>query len=541
MLPTAFRALLVVAVIAGRVGAQLPRVDVVGTLVQPASVAEDRLRLGQLFGTGSTPDFLIRAVSSLNPSSGQGDGFTFRVIAPEIGIIHNSALPFGMNDGPVWAARGLSTQITAGVTAEWGRLRAILAPQFWSAENRDFQVIQYLPVQPDGRSPWSNPFHPLPSSIDLPYRFGDRPLSAVDAGQSSISADLGRVVAGFGTENLWWGPGIQNAIVMSNNAPGFPHAFARTDGGWRTPAGRFDAEWILGTLRESPFFDSDDGNNTRSIAGLVVAWTPTADSGLTIGAARTVWANTTSSVPVGAMFDMLRDVGRPNTDTSSSAGPDQIFSLFGRWVFPGAGFETYAEWARFEQPASLRDFLEYPQHSQAYTVGLQWARPVQVRGGDARLRVQAEGTYLEPDPAQRVRPVGTTYASRVVPQGYTNRGQSLGAAIGPGSSSQWLAVDLFSTRYTVGGYLERIRRDNATLWTHIVPEPKSEDLSLIGGLRGSLIWRDVQVAIDFTHDVRLDYFFQDRPNKDDPFHQGVDIGNNTLSLRISTAIGRRAR
>ncbi len=512
--------------------AQRRRIEISGSLVQPASVGEDRIRLRQLTETGGAPDFLIRSTSSLTaPLS--GDGFRFALVAPELAVVTNSALPFSMNDGPLWAGRGLNTMITGGVTAAWGRFRAILAPQVWSAQNSDFQVIHYLPVEPDGRSIWSNPFHPLPSSIDLPYRFGDERLSGVEAGQSSLSATFSRVIAGIGTENLWWGPGIQNAIVLSNNAAGFPHAFVRTNNGWRTRAGRFDAQWILGSLRESSFFDSVATNDTRSISGLVVVWTPAADSGLSIGATRTVWANSTSDVPVGALFNVLRDVGRPNSDTAAAAGStDQIFSLFARWVFPRAGFEAYGEWARFELPASFRDFLEYPQHSQAYTVGLQWAKPVRVRGTDAHLRVQAEGTYLEPDPSQRVRPVGTTYASRSVPQGYTNRGQSLGAAIGPGSSSQWVAVDVFGARYSFGGYVERIRRDNATLWTSIVYEPKSEDLSLIGGLRGSVTWRGMQVALDFAHDVRLDHLFQDLAFTD--HHEGVDIANNTLSLKIST-------
>ena len=42
---------------------------------------------------------------------------------------------------------------------------------------------------------------------------------------------------------------------------------------------------------------------------------------------------------------------------------DQISVLFGRWVFAPHGLEIYGEWARFEQPASFRDFLEFPQHS----------------------------------------------------------------------------------------------------------------------------------------------------------------------------------
>src|SRR5690606_16536278 len=100
---------------------------------------------------------------------------------------------------------------------------------------------------------------------------------------------------------------------------------------------------------------------------------------LTLGIARAVVAERSPGEnPLPALFDAFRNVGRPGSAVAPDtlADADQILSLFARWVFPGAGFEAYAEWARFEQPASLRDLLTAPGHSQGYTLGLQWARPL---------------------------------------------------------------------------------------------------------------------------------------------------------------------
>ena len=36
------------------------------------------------------------------------------------------------------------------------------------------------------------------------------------------------VGAGLSTENLWLGPGLRNSILLTNNAPGFPHLFLGT-------------------------------------------------------------------------------------------------------------------------------------------------------------------------------------------------------------------------------------------------------------------------------------------------------------------------
>ena len=88
-------------------------------------------------------------------------------------------------------------------------------------------------------------------------------------------------------------------------------------------------------------------------------------------------------------------------------------------------------------------------------------------------------------------------------------------------------------------FLERIRWDNATLWLPIVPQPKNEDISLLGGLRGSVTWKGARLGLEFTHAVRLDYLYQDRiANETQGTHAGVDLRNNTLALTLTTALGR---
>ena len=210
---------------------------------------------------------------------------------------------------------------------------------------------------------------------------------------------------------------------------------------------------------------------------------------------------------------------------------DQIFSLFARWVFPAAGFEAYAEWARFEEPLSFRDLLESPGHSEGYTLGLQWAHPLAEK---RTFRLQSEASYLEPDPSLRIRPVATTYTSRGVPQGFTNLGKTLGAAIGPGASSQWLAGDVFAPRWRIGAYANRIRWDNGVLFEDIVPQYKRQDVTLSAGLRGSVSWQGTTVLIDFAHAARFNYLFQSYILGPAKFG-GIDILNNTLSVSLSRA------
>jgi hypothetical protein len=249
-----------------------------------------------------------------------------------------------------------------------------------------------------------------------------------------------------------------------------------------------------------------------------VAWTPPHAPNVTVGFTRAVYAPVSGwgRIPTRLLDALLRNPGRPNNhlpgDTVVVPGPDQVFSLFGRWAFPSAGVEAYAEWARNELPASVRDFLTAPNHTQGYTLGLQWARPV---GPGGTVRVQFEATYLEKSATLTDRPVGTWYTSRAVLQGYTNLGQVIGAAIGPGASSQWVAVDYLAPRWHAGVFASRTRWDGEALytfppanWAGIDSRYCSHDTSVLFGLRGALRTFLGLVELSYELDQRLNVFFR---------------------------------
>jgi hypothetical protein len=505
-------------------------------IVAIGSDADDRARVAQLGGSSATDITMLRSMSRLSATFDSTTKWRFGFAIPEVRAVRNSGLPFSLNDGPLWAGRGWSRSITPAVIARTGWATLILAPSFVSSDNERFQVIPYPQVGRSPRSVWANPFHPLPESIDLPLRFGDQRVHSASFGQSSLTVNARGVAVGIASENLWWGPGIRNAITLSNNAPGFPHLFLQTRQPLHTRAGTFDAQWVVGQLSDSHFFDSTSTGTRRTLSGLAATWTTPFDSTLTLGIARIVMSSTTPrhGFPFAA-FDVLHSVGHLNTDTLApvpSPARDQITSLFGRWLYPAAGFEAYAEWARFEEPLSLHDFLEFPGHSEGYTLGFQWARPV---SHGRTFRLQSEASYLEPDPSLRLRPVAVTYTSRGVPQGFTEQGQMLGAAIGPGASSQWLAADVLDAQWRLGPYLGRIRWDNGTFEEPIVPLFKRPDVSLFAGLRGGVTWRGVDLLVDFTHAARFNYLFQTYIVPGTNRTQGVDLINNTLSVTVSTA------
>lgn len=527
-----FALLLAVAVAGQSAQAQIVGVN---QLTRPALERDDLSRIKTAVDSSAQRYSVLRAPSRQLPWPQRRIAIT--LLTPEFTYGSNSQLPYSFNDGPIWQGRGINRQALAGLAITLGPLRIIAAPQFYSAENLRFQTIPYPQNLPEYRSVWATPFHQAPEGIDLPLRFGDQPLKSSVAGQSSLTLRLPVVELGLSTENVWWGPGKQNALLWSSQGEGVPAAFVRTREPIKTRAGTWDAWYTVGALRESDYFDHTPGNNRRSLGGIAINWQPPNSTGVEFGFARLVIsADTLSGRTLGLPF---RSVGRPNTvDKDSHRNADQITSLWARWAPPGAGFDAWVEWARFEEPASLRDLLESPGHSQGYTVGLQWAHPVR----NTAVRLWGEATYLEPDPSLRIRPVGITYVSRSVAQSFTNRGQMLGAGIGPGASSQWVGTDWVHPRWRVGAYAARVRWDNAALFTPVVPEWRRQDISLINGLRVGGEWMHTRIFVDWAHEVRLNYLFQAwYSSYETGLTKGIDFVNNALTVTLSTSYQRSNR
>ena len=508
------------------------------------SEVEDRWRLDQLWGRSSSAGFLLRSASSMTTSL-SGSGFRSGFLLPQTRVSHNSAVPYPTNDGSLWAGRGTGGVIMAGYRAEWRGVMLVLAPEFVYASNQHIAAIDsetyYFPPIPPHRSPFASRWHVEPNSIDTPWRFGDEPIQQLHPGQSSLALRARGAQLGISTENNWWGPGIRNAILLSSNAPGFPHVFVRTAHPVRTRVGAFEARWLMGALAESRFFDTLSTNDLRSFSAAAVTWQPLWEPDLTFGVARAVyspmdrWTDLT-----GRVFDVFAVTDRPSAGASSEEpdrAADQLVSLFWRWLFPRSGFEFYGEWARTELPASLSDFLVAPNHTQGYTLGMQWAG-TGPRGTDL-FRVQGEITSLQQSSGDPARAGAPFYTSRTIPQGYTNRGQVLGAAIGQGSSSQWLAVDYVSPRWRAGAFAARIRWDDDTHYSIPWPEGNGwceHDVSLLPGVRGAWNTGLATISADLTAGQRLNAFHQNKsgcPNG--PFR--VDVRNTTLSIAITPAIG----
>jgi len=479
----------------------------VGGEVFVNSEAEDYLRLLQVTGRiplypWSVRGFSLREVESLAPAAEdhpwsdrydyrfpRGGAPTFQVVRPEARLIFNSGFPYGHNDGPIWAGRGLTTAISMGAAASIGPLSLTLAPIYFRAENREFDLFQFYPSRA-GKAAYFDPLSP--QHIDLPQRFGDDSYARLDPGQSTIRLDIPYLTAGVSTANQHWGPAREFPILLGNNAPGYLHVFLGTPSPVNVWLGELHGRFIWGSLTQSEFSPLPDGmTDRRFTSALALTFTPRGLPGLEVGGAR-IFHETWPEDGINGS-DLIRPVESVlkkylpekgffdgNEDHRKSSPDNQLLSVFARLVLPGSGFEIYGEYGREDANFDFRDFvLALDQHA-SYGLGF---RKVWSGGEDRMVSVRGELVNGQISHLIRVRTQVHHYRHSWVVQGHTQHGQILGSPAVRGGQGSILGIDLHRPWGRLSGDWTRIiRMEWGGYWEGNESFPDLGGIDLMNGL-----------------------------------------------------------
>ncbi len=350
-----------------------------------------------------------------------------------VGTVYN----FGSatdNPGVVWTGKGLTAFAAGGGVARYGPISIALRPvAFWS-QNRSFSE----PL--DSTATFRNPA--FPTTIDLPWRFGDKSYARLDPGESWIQIDTRSFAAGLSTASQEWGPMHEYPLLFGPNSGGFPHVFAGSGIPWNVAVGSVSARMIIGQLDPSAFAPDHDGSRRRLGAGLAASFVPKFWPNFEIGGGRFFhrrWPSdgvdlSTLKIPFDA-FLITHEEGAVDV-------PDnQLASLFARFVSPSASAEIYGEFMRDDHNRDLRDLLIEPDHESAFALGIRkaWVN----RSSGVVSVVTLESVNARMSHLTRVRGEAPLYVHSSIVEGHTERGKLLASPAAFGGSGLAIIVSRY--------------------------------------------------------------------------------------------------
>ena len=390
---------------------------------------------------------------------------TFRVYGPELFMSGNTAAPYGQNDGALWQGRGFNASLTAGIRFEAYGVEATFKPQFSFSQNVAFDIMkpQMSGANYAGKG---NTYGYFWGIVDAPQRFGDEPFFTWDWGDSEIRYTWKTLTIGFGTQTIWLGPANLNSMLHSNNAPSYP----KLDIGLRRQRvtlpwldwyiGDVEARLWVGCLSESNYFDNNASNDYTMFHGLSFAYAPSFLPGLTL------FANRVALVPWS--WENLKYIIPKDKNTIE----DQKASFGVSWIFPPVGLEIYGElgvddFIKNGFDGEIEGYIRYPFHTMLYTIGLK--KSIQLLPKyNLYGELYFEWNSMEMSQDFQFQWAYSPYFHSIIRQGYTNRGQWLGAGSGWGGNSQILGFRVYYPKGTTAFFIQRNNPDNNYLYSKAV-------------------------------------------------------------------------
>jgi hypothetical protein len=510
----------------------VPSVSVNVVLAQTLPVGlmegtDDVYRRQQLLGLDSTnASYMVRPLIRSDWNKLLYSGMDGKLEVKALPVVWqqqiNSHHPYGMNDGLMIPAKGYQTMFSAGVHLKAGPLTIQLRPELVYAANSYFRQT----YEADNEPVFKNAINNYYSLIDAPERFGEGSYSKASWGQSSIRLNFDPVSIGVSNENLWWGPGVRNSLLMSNNAPGFKHVTLNTTRPVNTPIGSFESQIIAGRLDGSGIVGPSGVRHAkfsdwRYLSGIVFVYQPKWVKGLYLGFDRTfttyrsdMGSSFGDYFPLFSGFDKKSTYDPDSFENSEDAyARDQIFSLFMRWVMPESNSEIYFQYGREDHAWDSRDAFVEPEHSRAYIAGFRKLIPLTDKG--KYIQAGLELTQLEQAKSSIVRGAGSWYSHGEIKHGYTHQGQYLGAGIGP-DNMQSLSVSWVNVLKRIGLQIER-RVHNNELYYRMFngkTEPRRHWVDL--GIGGNLDWDYKNFILNAQMVYTHSYNYQYRVENQDP-------------------------
>ena len=389
-----------------------------------------------------------------------------KIYGPEWFNSINTSSPYGQNDGVLWQGKGYNTSLTGGARVEAFGFEVTLKPQVCFSQNLDYF---YLPGVYG--SEYSYFWF---AGIDFVQRYGNSAFWTYDWGDTEIRWTWKSFTTGFGFQSPWLGPAWMNPMLGSNNAPSYP----KVDIGFRKTKlylplcnwyiGDIEGRIWTGLLTESDYFDNDTSNDKRMLNAMSLSFAPSIIPRFVIGFNRiytTKWK--AKNLAYLARFFTMSIANDVEGD-----GEDGKISIFANWMFDKIGFEVYGEYGIDDFPSR---YSVNPFHTAVYTVGIKQVFPI-CKNKNIKCELICELNNFEMSQDFQFQwPYGGYYTHGKIIQGYTNKGQILGAGSGYAGNNQFFGLKIYYAKGNTFIYFHRSCPDNNYLYSQSVGTPVTEE------------------------------------------------------------------
>jgi hypothetical protein len=365
----------------------------------------------------------------------------FRILPLFNRSVYNTLYPININDAEMIPAAGYQSLISTGIHVSKNRWSAQFKPTMLTAENRDFETFL---TQFDGIH-WKD-YYEWVNRIDLPERFGYKPIVKGYVGQSFLRYHFKHASIGVSTENLWWGPGYYQSLMMSNNAPGFLHINFQSNKPLETSFGSVEWQAITGKLENSEytpieanrvfngaFLYNPRPQNARIITGGMLSLQPKAVPGLFLGFTKTAYMYAKDAKSPLDYLPLFGTYGLNVTNAEKENRKRMMGSVFFRYYMKNEKAEAYAEFGRNDKTMNPLFLLGSEPQPTAFVAGF---RKIVSLKDQSNLEFGIEFTQLGFNDKELIRDVKSWYLDDSIRHGYTHRGQIIGSGLGPGGNSQ---------------------------------------------------------------------------------------------------------
>jgi len=383
----------------------------------------------------------------------------------------NSNLPMGFNDGSMHPSVGKQNYYNIQLGLQWGRFSLQLAPEKVTAENFAVDGLgNNFDANVNG-SPgvfWRRYYEISENVIENPNNPFIKKSDQIFIGQSSLKYHSKHLDFGVSNENLWWGPGIDYSLVLTNNAPGFLHYTINTNKPLKTSLGTFEAQFIGGILENANLPPSENNNpyaarwyvpkdsNNRYLTGMIFTFNPKWTKNLFIGLSNMAYMY---QKDMSGLEDATA-IGNFSKYTQLKKRP-ALGSVFLRYALPKDHAEVYVEYGRNDRGATPINVF-YDSVATGYVGGIRklFLLPNSAKFGAISLNLEV--VQLKMPQANLiwtntlVAKQSSWYTNSQVRQGYTNQGQILGSYVGPGGSGQTLHLAWVKGFNKIGMGIERL-------------------------------------------------------------------------------------